>query len=224
MQAVRILREQADHLNTPRAIEDATQKVVWRWDQQEPFGNSPANDDPDGDSVNFTFQLRFPGQYSDAETSLAYNYYRNYDPSLGRFSESDPLGIFAGVNTYVYVNGKPVGYIDAFGLFNYWKGAAAVASAVVAAGSLATGLAGIAGGTAAIGTGAGIVVTGPAYAWGAWRLWVAYNRARVALKLWKEASKECSSEGSIKNLLALAPWGTNYDDPNESFEISFEAR
>ncbi len=51
-----------DHLNTPRFIADATQKIVWRWDQQEPFGSTPPNDDPDGDGVKFDFPLRFPGQ------------------------------------------------------------------------------------------------------------------------------------------------------------------
>ena len=41
---------------------------MWRWDQQEPFGATPPNDDPDGDGVKFDFPLRFPGQYFDRET------------------------------------------------------------------------------------------------------------------------------------------------------------
>jgi hypothetical protein len=60
----------ADHLNTPRAITDESQRVVWRWENTEPFGKSLAEEDPDGDGVRFEFPLRFPGQYFDAETGL----------------------------------------------------------------------------------------------------------------------------------------------------------
>ncbi len=56
----------ADHLNTPRAITDEQQRVVWRWENTEPFGKSPPEEDPDGDGVQFEFPLRFPGQYFDA--------------------------------------------------------------------------------------------------------------------------------------------------------------
>jgi RHS repeat-associated protein len=85
---------------------------VWRWDQQEPFGSNPANDDPDGNAVAFDLPLRLPGQRYDAETALNYNYFRNYDPSLGRYAESDGLGLVAGPNTYAYANGSPVLYVD----------------------------------------------------------------------------------------------------------------
>ena len=65
--------------------------TVWRWDNQEPFGSDLPNDDPDGDSVPFVFNLRFPGQYFDRETNVAYNYFRDYDPAIGRYVESDPV-------------------------------------------------------------------------------------------------------------------------------------
>ncbi len=105
-----------DHLNTPRFIADETQKIVWRWDQQEPFGATPPNDDPDGDGVKFDFPLRFPGQYFDRETNLAYNYFRDYDPGLGRYIESDPAGLGGGINTYLYVMSDPLRNIDPEGL------------------------------------------------------------------------------------------------------------
>ena len=53
----------------------------------------------------FAFNLRFPGQYYDAETGLHYNYFRDYDPSVGRYVESDPIGLEGGSNTYRYANG-----------------------------------------------------------------------------------------------------------------------
>jgi len=105
-----------DHLNTPRFIADETQKIVWRWDQQEPFGATPPNDDPDADGIKFDFPLRFPGQYFDRETSLAYNWMRDYDPAIGRYVESDPIGIRAGLNTYAYVGSGPIDRFDPEGL------------------------------------------------------------------------------------------------------------
>jgi len=105
-----------DHLNTPRFIADATQKIVWRWDQQEPFGATPPNDDPDGDGVKFDFPLRFPGQYFDRETNLSYNYFRDYDAGIGRYIQSDPIGLRGGMNLYAYVKSNPLHEIDPLGL------------------------------------------------------------------------------------------------------------
>jgi RHS repeat-associated protein len=89
---------------------------VWRWDQAEPFGNNPANDDPDGNSVAFDLPLRFPGQRYDAETALHYNFFRDYDPTIGRYEEPDLIGLAGGLNVYSYVIGDPIQYQDEFGL------------------------------------------------------------------------------------------------------------
>ena len=107
-----------DHLNTPRLATNDSQTVVWRWDS-DAFGTTAANDDPDGDSTATEINLRFPGQYFDAETGLHYNYFRTYDPSTGRYLESDPIGLEAGIDTYGYVSANPLSLIDPFGLVEF---------------------------------------------------------------------------------------------------------
>ncbi len=110
----------ADHLNTPRLATDETGKVIWRnLPTTEPFGNSPVEEDPDNDGGAFTLNLRFPGQYFDRETNLNYNYFRDYDPSTGRYVQSDPIGLAGGINTYSYVRNSPLSLTDPYGLETY---------------------------------------------------------------------------------------------------------
>ena len=104
-----------DHLSTPRAVTNSAGTVVWRWDS-EPFGNGAANQDPDGNGVTFRLGLRFPGQFFLSGRGLHSNYFRDYNPRLGRYYQSDPIGLAGGINTYTYVDGNPVSRIDPFGL------------------------------------------------------------------------------------------------------------
>ncbi len=104
-----------DHLNTPRVLTNQAQQAVWRWENQEPFGKSLPEENPSGLGT-FTFNLRFPGQYFDAETGLFYNYFRDYDPQTGRYVQSDPIGLAGGINPYVYVNLNPLSFRDPLGL------------------------------------------------------------------------------------------------------------
>jgi len=104
----------ADWRNTPRQIDNASKQPVWAWDPQA-FGDNLPNQNPSALGT-FTFNLRFPGQYYDAESGKSYNYFRDYDSSTGRYLESDPIGLRGGVNTYLYANANPVSFIDPYGL------------------------------------------------------------------------------------------------------------
>ena len=104
-----------DHLGTPREATDTNGQMVWRW-ESDPFGEAVANEDPDGDANLVTVNLRFPGQYADGETGLNYNYFRTYDPSTGRYTQSDPIGLEGGLNSYLYVDANPLRYFDSLGL------------------------------------------------------------------------------------------------------------
>lgn len=116
--AARLAYIEPDHLGTPRVVVDpATDKVVWTWALQgEAFGATPPDEDPDADGTPFTLDLRFPGQRHDGASGLAYNYFRNYDASVGRYVESDPFGLVGGTNTYVYSLSAPLTEIDVLGL------------------------------------------------------------------------------------------------------------
>jgi RHS repeat-associated protein len=88
---------------------------VWRWDNTDPFGANIPNENPNG-AGQFSFNLRFLGQYFDRETNTHYNINRDYDPATGRYVKSDPIGLRGGINTYTYVNGNPLSKVDPLGL------------------------------------------------------------------------------------------------------------
>jgi len=137
-----------DHLGTPRVITASTalvattgtgitsaqivNKAVWRWDS-DPFGsnataNSAPNENPNTLSqvvgtatvpYLFGFDLAFPGQKRDRESGKHYNYFRDYDPAVGRYVESDPIGLKGGISTFGYVLASPLKFSDARGLIVY---------------------------------------------------------------------------------------------------------
>ncbi|RTB40814.1 RHS repeat domain-containing protein, partial [Pseudomonas aeruginosa] len=81
-----------DHLDTPRLATDASGQIAWQW-QSDAFGHGEALSQG-STQVN----LRFPGQYYDAESGLHYNYFRDYDPETGRYVESDPVETLRKLN------------------------------------------------------------------------------------------------------------------------------
>ena len=134
-----------DHMGTPRVITASTalaattgtgitsaqtvNKAVWRWDS-DPFGSNATATSAPNENPNtlkqvvgsatlpylFAFDNGFPGQKRDRETGRHYNYFRDYDPSIGRYTESDPVGLRGGLNTYGYVKQKPTSKTDPSGL------------------------------------------------------------------------------------------------------------
>jgi RHS repeat-associated protein len=104
-----------DHLNTPRRVSrPSDNKLMWTW-YSDPFGTDLPNENPAGGGT-FKYNLRFSGQLYDSQAGLSQNYFRDYDPAIGRYVESDPIGLKGGNNTYAYVAGSPVSAIDPLGL------------------------------------------------------------------------------------------------------------
>jgi RHS repeat-associated protein len=99
----------ADHLDRPVMMTDASKTVSYEA-VFRPFGELQSL--PTGTA---TINLRFPGQYQLAETGLAHNWHRQYDASIGRYIQPDPLGFVDGPSVYAYANGAPSEYVDSEG-------------------------------------------------------------------------------------------------------------
>ena len=96
---------------------DRSGTVVWRW-QGDAFGQTLPDEDPDGDGTATSLDLRFPGQLADRETGTHYNYFRDYDPRVARYLETDPIGLQGGTNTFGYALQNPNSNTDATGLIS----------------------------------------------------------------------------------------------------------
>jgi RHS repeat-associated protein len=107
-----------DHLGTPTLVTNGGKNVVADI-EATPFGEAFI------EYSTMTHNRRFPGQYKDDESGLHYNYFRDYDPSLGRYLQSDPIGLRGGLNTYAYVDSNPLTHTDPYGLvklYGNWCG------------------------------------------------------------------------------------------------------
>ncbi|MCM5623159.1 polymorphic toxin type 34 domain-containing protein, partial [Xanthomonas hortorum pv. pelargonii] len=106
-----------DHLGSPRVVIDpARNTAVWAWNlKSEAFGLTNPDQDADKDGSNFLLNMRFPGQRYDSFSGLNQNYYREYDTSSGRYTQSDPIGQGGGLNLYGYVKNAPYSWKDVDG-------------------------------------------------------------------------------------------------------------
>jgi len=103
----------ADNLGSPHIVADAHNRKLWEW-HHAPFGDTePVS------TEGFSYNLRLPGQVRDQESGLNYNFFRDYDSHLGRYVQSDPMGVLAGINTYGYVGQSPLISIDPRALATY---------------------------------------------------------------------------------------------------------
>ena len=100
-------------IEEPLAVTTSSQSIAWNA-YVDPYGTATTFGTP-----TTSIALRLPGQWYGSETSasgLNQNQWRDYDPSLGRYIEADPLGIDAGQNLYAYVDGDPLNWTDLLGL------------------------------------------------------------------------------------------------------------
>jgi len=101
----------ADQLATPRVVTNSAGTVVWSWTYQgNPFGEQQPT------SSGYVLNLRYPGQWYDAETGTADNGYRTFESYLGRYAQTDPTGFNGGISTYAYVGSSPLNAVDPWGL------------------------------------------------------------------------------------------------------------
>lgn len=132
-QRAQIYHIHTDHLGTPQEVTDHDGNLVWA-PQFKVYGRvykkhlslvsgnnalKPVEAFEESPDQDFELNLRFQGQYHDAETGLHYNRHRYYDPDCGQFISQDPIGLLGGLHNYQYVT-NPVGWVDPLGLCEHY--------------------------------------------------------------------------------------------------------
>lgn len=118
-------------IDEPLVMTNASKAKIWDA-AIEPYGTAVMFGTPSAG-----LDLRLSGQWLQAETGgLFQNWHRDYDPSLGRYVEIDPLGINGGGNLYAYAHGNPVYFSDPTGEVPVVVGLALMGAATGAGGNL----------------------------------------------------------------------------------------
>jgi RHS repeat-associated protein len=109
-----------DHLGTPILATDKHGNTVWSA-KYDAFGKATiTTPEAMAEKPTITSNLRLPGQYEDGETGLHYNWNRYYSSKEGRYVTADPIGLEGGINTYSYVNGNPLRFVDPTGFICFY--------------------------------------------------------------------------------------------------------
>ena len=87
-----------DQIGIPREMTDSDGKLIWKG-RYDAWGSLIR--DSYRETVSDSHQpFRLQNQYFDEETGLHYNFFRYYEPVLGRFITQDPIGLAGGDNLY----------------------------------------------------------------------------------------------------------------------------
>nr|WP_255612555.1 RHS repeat-associated core domain-containing protein [Alcanivorax sp. 1008] len=100
-----------DHLGSMRAISDASGNIV-KAVSYDSYGNTLNDSNP-----SFVIPFGFAGGLQDRDTGLIRFGFRDYDPSVGRWTARDPIGLGDGPNIYAYVRNDPVRFVDPTGRY-----------------------------------------------------------------------------------------------------------
>ena len=105
-----------DQIGIPREMTDSDGNLVW-FGNYTGWGKLKSETNISG-TAHQPFRLQ--NQYADRETGLHYNFFRYYEPDVGRFINQDPIRLWGGNNFYQFAPNVQ-GWVDIFGLYNAQK-------------------------------------------------------------------------------------------------------